>query len=144
MDNRPSTDGLHLFIKKREKKLHLTHGTWHVTPDTWNLRHDMWHVTHSHVTWDTWHVTREMWHMVAAERSLKISAPQLLQFWIDSVLKILNKRINQWMNELVSNGGDWCGFTGSVNKEANTDIYFRLTALGMAYNHPWHLEMYVV
>ena len=40
-----------------------------------------------------------MWHMVGGEHSLKILAPQLLQFGIDSVLKILNESIlNEWIN----------------------------------------------
>ena len=49
-----------------------------------------------------WHVTCDMWHMLRGEHSLKMSAPQLLQFGIDSVLKILNKKdhlLNQWINE---------------------------------------------
>ena len=37
--------------------------------------------------------------MVGGEHSLKISAPQLLWFWIDSVLKILNERITQSINQ---------------------------------------------
>ena len=37
-----------------------------------------------------WHVTPDMWHMVGGEHSLNISAPLLLRFGIDSVLKILN------------------------------------------------------
>ena len=41
------------------------------------------------MTCDTW------WE---SEHFLKISAPQLLRFGIDSVLKILNKRITQLMN----------------------------------------------
>ena len=62
-----------------------------------------------------WHVTGDMWHpatlweaqsscegplasLVEGKNSLKISAPQLLQFGIDSVLKILNKRITELLN----------------------------------------------
>ena len=33
--------------------------------------------------------------MWGGELSIKISAPQVLRYWIDSVLKILNKRITQ-------------------------------------------------
>ena len=44
--------------------------------------------------------------MVGGEHSLKISAPQLLKFGIDSVLKILNERITHSMNQLIRNGGD--------------------------------------
>ena len=60
--------------------------TWHVTPHT------------SHLTPHTWHVTHDMWHMVGGEHSLKISAPQLLRFGKDSVLKILSERITHLMN----------------------------------------------
>ena len=35
-----------------------------------------------------------------------MSALQILRFEIDSVLKILNKRITESMNEILSNGGD--------------------------------------
>ena len=54
----------------------------------------MWHLTP-----DTWYVTRDMWHMVGGEHSLKISAPQLSLFGIDSVLKILKERMTQLINE---------------------------------------------
>ena len=47
----------------------------------------MWHLTQ-----DTWHLTTDMWHIVGGERSLKILAPKLLQFGIDSFLKIQNER----------------------------------------------------
>ena len=59
VDNRPSTDKLHLFVPKKK---------WHMTCDTW----------HVHVTCDMWHVTRDMWHVTrlgGGEHSLKISAP---------------------------------------------------------------------
>ena len=50
------------------------------------------------MTPETWHVTRDMWHMVGGEHY-----PQLFWFGIDSVLKILNKRItdsvNKWNND---------------------------------------------
>ena len=50
-------------------------------------------------------MTCDMWHMVGGEHSLKISAPQLLRFGMDSVLKILNERITQLVNELMNEGG---------------------------------------
>ena len=53
VDNKPSTDKLHNFVKKQTKK------------------HDIWHVTH-----DMWQVTRDM--LVGGEggeHSLKNSAP---------------------------------------------------------------------
>ena len=44
-----------------------------------------------------------MWHVVGVEYSLKISAFQLLQFGIDSALKILNERISNFsLNEFVT------------------------------------------
>ena len=51
IDNRPSTDKHHRFVKKTKKYLtsdmwHQTHDTWHMTPDTWYLTCDTWHVTH--------------------------------------------------------------------------------------------------
>ena len=53
VDNRPSTDKLHHFVKKeKKKKLHVTCDTWHVTHDMWHVTRDTWHVTH-----DTQHVT---------------------------------------------------------------------------------------
>ena len=52
------------------------------------------------LTCDMWHVTHG-----GGELSLKMSAPQILLFEIDSVLKILNENITQWMNELMNNQG---------------------------------------
>ena len=42
--------------------------------------------------------------MVGGEHSLKMSASQLLRFGIDSVLKILNKRITQLINQSINQG----------------------------------------
>ena len=49
VDNRPSTDKLHQFVRKKERKKKI----FFLTYDTWNETCDMWHVT-----CDTWHVTR--------------------------------------------------------------------------------------
>ena len=59
----------------------------HLTPD----------ISHLKCTY----VTCDMWHMVGGESSLKISAPQLLRFGIDSVLMMLNKRMTQLISELI-------------------------------------------
>ena len=69
---------------------------WQLAHDTWHVKRDMWHVT-----CDTWHVTRDKWHMVGGENSQKNSAPQLLGLGIDSVLKILNKKITYIINQLI-------------------------------------------
>ena len=42
-----------------------------------------------------------MWHMVGGEHYLKSLTPQLLGFGMNNVLKILNKRIANSMNESV-------------------------------------------
>ena len=39
VDNRPSTNKLHYFVKKKEKK------KWHMTCDIWRVTRDMWHET---------------------------------------------------------------------------------------------------
>ena len=44
VDNRPSTDKLHLFVGKEEEK-NPTCNTWDVTRDMWHVTHEMWHVT---------------------------------------------------------------------------------------------------
>ena len=55
VDNRPSTDKLHHFVKKinknRNKKIKKY--MWHVTCDTWHVTRDMWQVTRD----TSWHVT---------------------------------------------------------------------------------------
>ena len=43
VDNRPSTDEFHQFVKKKFKK--MTCDTWHVKCDTWHVTRDKWHVT---------------------------------------------------------------------------------------------------
>ena len=47
-----------------------------------------------------------MKHMVGGHYSLKSSAPKLLQFGIDSVLKFLNKMITNLINLLMSDQDD--------------------------------------
>ena len=44
--------------------------------------------------------------MVGGEHSLKISAPQLLWFGIDSTLNIFPQTISESVNELINHGGD--------------------------------------
>ena len=51
---------------------------------------------------EMWYVTRDMWHLVVAEVFLNVLAPQLLWFGIDSVLKILNKKMTQSMNHFIA------------------------------------------
>ena len=42
VNNRPSTDKLHHFVRKNKKKIwHRTYDMWHVTRDTWHITRDM-------------------------------------------------------------------------------------------------------
>ena len=79
----------HFVTKKGEEKS----DTGHMSPDMW------------HLTYDTWHLTPDMGRILGDELSLKISAPHILRFGIDSVLKILNKRSSQTMNYLINYEG---------------------------------------
>ena len=47
VDNRPSTDKLHRFVKKKK----VTCDTWHVTHDMWHVTCGMWHVTCDILWW---------------------------------------------------------------------------------------------
>ena len=47
-------------------------------------------------------MTCDMWHMVGGKHSLKISAPQLLWFGIDSTLNIFPQTIAELMNQLIT------------------------------------------
>ena len=41
VDNRPSTDKLHHFVRKKRKKMwQVTCDTGHVTRNTWHVKHD--------------------------------------------------------------------------------------------------------
>ena len=71
IDNRPSTDELHPFVRKKRKKI--------VTRDRWHVTCDMCYMTH-----DT---------LGGGEHSLKISAPLLLLFVIYDVKEIWRKRL---------------------------------------------------
>ena len=44
--------------------------------------------------------------MVGGEHSLKISAPQLLWFGIDSTLNIFPQTMTELINQLINHGGD--------------------------------------
>ena len=72
VDNRPSTDKLHHFVRKKKlkKKKYVTCYMWHVTRDMW------------HVTRDTWQRTRDMWHVGGGVNILsKFELPSSYCFW---------------------------------------------------------------
>ena len=87
-----------------------------MTPDTCYLTPDTWHVTH-----DPWHVTCDIWWGVTI----------ISRFGIDSVLEILNKRMTEWMTELIK---EWMiqvfleqpGYTGS-GKDQHSGKYEQLS-----------------
>ena len=93
IDNRPSTDKLHHFVKKKEKKK-MTCNIWHMTCDMW------------HMTCDTWYAPCDIWHIVGGEHFLKISAPKGFWFVIYDILKIRRKRLTYSLNEWINDGGD--------------------------------------
>ena len=61
VNNRPSNNQLHHFVKK--KKGNVTCDRCQVACDTWHMTVGMWHMTH-----DTWHVTCETWHLTCDMR----------------------------------------------------------------------------
>ena len=86
VDNRPSTDKLHHFVKKI------------VTCDMWHVTRDMWHVT-----CDKWHVTRDMfffggggWTFSQNFSSLALTVSDL---WYYEDLEEKDDWLNQWMNQ---------------------------------------------
>ena len=56
IDNRPSTNYRHQFVKRRRRKKERKKDIWPMTCNTWHMTHDTWHVTP-----DTWHVTGDIW-----------------------------------------------------------------------------------
>ena len=70
-----------------------------------------------------------MWHMVGGEHSLKISAPNLLRFGIDRVLKILNQKISQLIIQLMINGGDCRTAPATPGLLMNVQVYSMLVRM---------------
>ena len=75
IDNRPSTNKLHQFVRKKERKKmwHVTRDMWHVTRDTWHVTRDTWNVT--------WHVTHDMWHVWGVNILSKFQLPSSYGLW---------------------------------------------------------------
>ena len=71
VDNRPSTNKLHHFVRKKEKEM------WHVTRDMWHVTRDTWHVTR-----DTWHVTRDTFWGVNILSKFQLPSSYRLWFMI--------------------------------------------------------------
>ena len=75
VDNRPSTDKLHHFVRKKEKK--MTFDTSHVTGDTWC---------------DTW---RDTWHILSNFSSLALKVCDL---WYYEYWEEKDDSLNELMN----------------------------------------------
>ena len=73
----------------------------------WHVPHDTWHMTCviRNMTYDIWQVTHDMWHATCCGGWTFISAPQLLWFGRDNVLKIFSQKITDWLTESVSDQG---------------------------------------
>ena len=94
-------------------KKNVTCYVWHITCDKWQVTYDKWQVgggKHSlkisaltvwelKVTCDTWHMTREKLHTGDDEHCVNISGPYLLWFGCEGVLKFLNERMTQLIND---------------------------------------------
>ena len=79
VDDRPSTDKLHLLVRKKKKC-----DMWHLTRDTW------------HATCDTWHVTRlGVWTFSQNFSSLALTVCDL---WYYEDLEEKADGLTQWMN----------------------------------------------
>ena len=85
VDNWPSTDKLHHFVRKKEEEKNCD--MWHMTCDTW------------HVTRDTWHMTCDMfgggWTFSQNFSSLALTVCDL---WYYEYLEERDDLMNQWMN----------------------------------------------
>ena len=75
VDNRPSTNKLHQFVKK--------------------MTCDMWHVTR-----DMWHATCDRWHVVGGEHSLKFQLPRSSSLWFMIFWRVGGKdSLSDWMSD---------------------------------------------
>ena len=81
VDNRPSTDKLHRFVKKKNC-------------DQWHMTCDMWHTT-----CDTQHATHNMRHVVGGEHSLKFQLPSSYGLWFMISWRLGGKG---WPTELIN------------------------------------------
>ena len=101
VDNRPSTNLLHHFVKKNKKKTDRTPDTKHVTPDTWHLTCETWHVKPY-----TLHVTPDMLNMVGVSILSKFQLPSsyglgIMMFWGFGGKGLLNELMNQWVTKVI-------------------------------------------
>ena len=83
VDNRPSTDELHHFVKKKKCDM------WHVTCDMW------------HLTCDTWHMTLNLFG--GLNIFSKFQLPNSYRLWFMILWRSGGKgSLNEWMIELMN------------------------------------------
>ena len=80
VENSPSTKKFHHSVQRRKKKRKKNGDTWHVTHEMWHLTHNLWHMT-----------------LGGGEPSVQISAPELLWFGSEGVLKIFSQKMTYLM-----------------------------------------------
>ena len=108
------------------------------------------------VTHDTWHLTFDMWQVInGGRRKFSENLSSLaLEFWIDSVLKILNTKddqLNQWNNESLNDKGVYRTALATLSllkrmkfKLANTNLESYYAKLHCCRTWKlWHLETQV-
>ena len=84
VDNRPSTDKLHLFVQKKKCDM------WHVTCDMWHVTRDIWHMT-----CDTWHV----WGGWTSSQIFSSLALTVCDLWYYEDLEEKDESLNEWIND---------------------------------------------
>ena len=93
VDNRPSTDKLHQFVKNEEEKKRV----WQIKNN--KKKNDMWHVTR-----DTWHKTHDMRHVTydmlwGVNLLSKLQLPSSSGLWFMIFWRLGGKG---WLNELIN------------------------------------------
>ena len=86
-DTRHMTGGRRWTLSQNFSSLALTVWELDVTCDTWHLR------------CGTWQMVCVTWHTGGDEHCVKLLGPLLLWFGFEGVLKILNERMNQLIND---------------------------------------------
>ena len=97
IDNRPSTDKLRHFVRKKKLWHKKDCDIWHMICVTWHVTCDMWHVTH-----DTWHVNCDILgevNIFSNVSSLALTVCDLRYFdYSEEKADSLTDWLNDWMN----------------------------------------------
>ena len=85
IDNRPSTDKLHHFVKKKK----MTCDTWHVTRDMWHVTCDTWHVAHLGGGW-------------TYSQNFSSLALTVCDLWYYEDLEEKDDSVTEWINKSIT------------------------------------------